>query len=181
MYIDNLSGEFKALKMARNEHYPGVLKTPYSKWHRNQHDGIAYSDIDKISQCPACGKALFLADLIFNANDQFKTKHWWTKKIYLEIAQTLHIPFFELFYTTEGKEDNGLLQSLSVRRIYPTKNELKHISLDNWLEYLEFKVQEHIPVCQSKDYLLKRVTAKNEHNQNFLRQNNYVKILLNRS
>ena len=42
--------------MARNEVYPGVLKTPYSKWHRNQHNGIAYTDIDKISQCPACGK-----------------------------------------------------------------------------------------------------------------------------
>ena len=32
-----------------------------------------------------------------------------------------------------------------------------------------------------KDYLLKRVTEANEHNNNFLRQDNYVKILLNRS
>jgi len=49
------------------------------------------------------------------------------------------------------------------------------------LQYLEYKVQQHIPVCQSKEYLLKRVTAANEHNNNFLRQDNYVKILLNRS
>jgi len=147
--------------MARNEVYPGVLKTPYSKWHRNQHNGIAFSDIDKISQCPACGKALFLADLIFNANDQYKTKPFYTKRIYLEIATALQIPFFEIYYTTEGK--------------------LHHIDLDNWLQYLEFKVQEHIPVCQSKNYLLKRVTEENDYNKNFLRKNNYVKILSHRS
>ena len=167
--------------MARNEVYPGVLKTPYSKWHRNQHNGIAFSDIDKISQCPACGKALFLADLIFNANDQYKTKPFYTKRIYLEIATALQIPFFEIYYTTEGKEDNGPLESLSVRRIAPTKRDLAHITLDEWLQYLEFKVQEHIPVCQSKEYLLKRVTEENEHNKNFLRKNNYVKILSHRS
>ena len=46
------------------------LKSPYSKWHRKQHNGIAYTDIDKIAQCPACGKSLFLADLIFNKDDQ---------------------------------------------------------------------------------------------------------------
>ena len=166
--------------MARNEVYPGVLKTPYSKWHRNQHNGIAFSDIDKISQCPACGKALFIADLIFNANDQYKTKPFYTKRVYLEISKALQIPFFEIFYTTVGKEDNGPLERRSVRRI-PSPGKLHHISLDEWLQYLEMKVQEHIPVCQSKDYLLKRVTEENEHNKNFLRKNNYVKILSHRS
>ena len=43
--------------MPRNEQYPGVLKTPYSIWHREQHNGIAYSDIDKIAQCPDVEKA----------------------------------------------------------------------------------------------------------------------------
>ena len=167
--------------MARKEQYPGVLKTPYSRWHRDQHDGIAYSDIDKISQCPACGKALFLADLIFNANNQYKTKPFYTKRIYLEISTALQIPFFELYYTTEGRADNGPLESLSVRRIAPTKGDLQHINLDKWLQYLEFKVQEHIKVCKSKDYLLKRVTANNEHNKNFTRRNNYVKLLSIRS
>ena len=167
--------------MARNEQYPGVLKTPYSRWHRDQHDGIAYSDIDKISQCPACGKALFLADLIFNANNQYKTKPFYTKRIYLEISTALQIPFFELYYTTEGRADNGPLESLSVRRIAPTNGDLQHINLDKWLQYLEFKVQEHIKVCKSKDYLLKRVTANNEHNKNFTRRNNYVKLLSIRS
>ena len=167
--------------MARNEQYPGVLKTPYSIWHRNQHNGIAYSDIDKISQCPACGKALFLGDLIFNANNQYKTKPFYTKRIYLEIATALQIPFFELYYTTVGKADNGPLESLSVRRIAPSKGDLQHIDLDKWLQYLEFKVQEHSKVCQSKDYLLKRITEDNEHNKNFVRRNNYVKVLSNRS
>ena len=167
--------------MARTEQYPGVLKTPYSIWHRSLHNGIAYSDIDKISQCPACGKALFLADLIFNANNQYKTKPFYTKRIYLEIATALQIPFFELYYTTVGKADNGPLESLSVRRIAPSKGELQHIDLDKWLQYLEFKVQEHSKVCQSADYLLKRVTEENEHNKNFTRRNDYVEILLNRS
>ena len=167
--------------MARNEVYPGVLKTPYSKWHRNQHNGVAFTDIDKISQCPACGKCLFLADLIFNNNDQYRTKPFYTKRAYLEISKALQIPFFEIYYTTEGKEDNGQLERLSVRRIAPTTGSLHHISLDDWLQYLEFKVQEHIPVCQSKDYLLKRVTEENDYNKNFLRKNNYVKILSYRS
>ena len=167
--------------MARNEQYPGVLKTPYSRWHRSVHSGVAYTDIDKISQCPACGKCLLIADLIFNPNDLYKTKPFYTKRIYLEISTALQIPFFELYYTTVGKADNGPLESLSVRRIAPSKGELQHINLDKWLQYLEFKVQEHIKVCQSADYLLKRVTEENEHNKNFTRRNDYVEILLNRS
>ena len=116
--------------MARNEVYPGVLKTPYSKWHRKQHNGIAYTDIDKIAQCPACGKALFLADLIFNANDQYKTKAFLHKKsLFRNLQQALQIPFFEIYYTTEGKEDNGPLERLSVRRIAPTEGKLHHIKI----------------------------------------------------
>ena len=167
--------------MARNEQYPGVLKTPYSRWHRSVHNGVSYTDIDKISQCPACEKCLFLADLIFNVNNQYKTKPFYTKRAYLEISTALQIPYFEIYYTTEGKADNGPLESLSVRRIAPSKGELHHIDLDKWLQYLEFKVQEHIPICQSKDYLLKRVSEDNEHNKNFVRRNDYVKVLSNRS
>ncbi|BAQ86249.1 putative oxidoreductase [uncultured Mediterranean phage uvMED] len=167
--------------MARNEQYPGVLKTPYSKWHRSLHNGISMTDIDKISQCPACGKCLLIGDLIFNANDQYKTKPFYTKRAYLEISTALQIPYFEIFYTTIGKADNGALERLSVRRIAPSPGKLHHINLDNWLEYLEMKVQEHIKVCQRKDYLLKRITEINEHNKNFTRRNNYVKLLSNRS
>jgi hypothetical protein len=167
--------------MARNEQYPGVLKTPYSKWHRSLHNGISMTDIDKISQCPACGKCLLIGDLIFNANDQYKTKPFFTKKAYLEISIALQIPYFEIYYTTEGKADNGPLERLSVRRIAPSSGKLHHINLDKWLQYLEFKVQEHIPVCQSKSYLLKRISENNQHNKNFTRRNNYVKLLSIRS
>ena len=167
--------------MARNETYPGVLKTPYSKWHRKQHNGISYTDIDKIAQCPACGKSLFIADLIFNKHDTYKTKPFYTKRVYLEISKALNIAYFEIHYTTIGKQDNSPLERLSVRRIAPSEGSLHHITLDQWLEYLEFKVIEHIPVCQSKKYLLQRVTEENEHNKNFLRKNNYVKILSHRS
>ena len=86
-----------------------------------------------------------------------------------------------MYYTTEGRADNGPLKSLSVRRIAPSKGDLQHIDLDKWLQYLEFKVQEHSKVCQSKDYLLKRITEDNEHNKNFVRRNDYVKVLSNRS
>ena len=96
--------------MARNETFPGVLKTPYSIWHRSVHNGVSYTDIDKISQCPACGKCLFLADLIFNVNDKYKTKPFYTKRAYLEISTALQIPYFEIYYTTEGREDNGALE-----------------------------------------------------------------------
>ena len=167
--------------MPRNEQYPGVLKTPYSIWHREQHNGIAYSDIDKIAQCPACGKGLFIADLIFNKYDTYKSKSWYTQRIYKEISAALKIPYFELFYTTKNREDNGALIALAARRITPTKGDLHKLSLDHWLQFLEFKVQQHIPECERSKYLLQRVTEENEHNKNFTRKNNYVKILLNRS
>ena len=57
------------------------------------------------------------------------------------------------------------------------KGRLEQQKFEKMLEYLEFKVQQHIPTCSSKKYLLKRVTAITEHNSNFKRLNNYVKLL----
>jgi hypothetical protein len=179
--LDYLSEQIMSLKMARNEKYRNVLKTAYSKWHRRQHNGIAFTDIDKIAQCPACAKALFIGDLIFNKDDSYKTKVFFTKSVYLEISRALNIPYFEIYYTTVARADDGDLERLSVRRIHPNKADLKHVSLDQWLQYLEFKVLEHSKVCQRRDYLLQRVTEENEHNKNFVRKNNYVKILSIRS
>ena len=152
--------------MARKEIYKRVLKTPYSRWHRQQHNGIAYTDIDKVAQCPACGKALFIADLIFNKDDSYKTKVFYTKRAYFEISKALNIAYFEIHYTTVGRQDNGDLERLSVRRIAPNEGSLHHISLDNWLKYLEFKVIEHIPVCQSKNTYSKELQKKTT-NKNF--------------
>ena len=101
--VDMLSEQIKSLKMARNEKYRKVLKTAYSKWHRNQHNGIAFTDIDKIAQCPACAKALFIGDLIFNKDDSYKTKVFFTKSVYLEISRALNIPYFEVVKGIENQ------------------------------------------------------------------------------
>jgi len=167
--------------MARNEIYRKVLKTAYSKWHRSLHSGIAYSDIDKIAQCPACGKSLFIADTIFNPNDAYKTKAFYTKKVYLEISQALKLPYFEIYYTTVGRADDGDLERLSVRLIYPKTGDLRHLTLDNWQHYLEHKVIEHAPICQSKKYLLKRINENDDRNKTILNKEKYVKVLSNRS
>ena len=74
------------------------------------------TDIDKISQCPACGKCLVIADLIFNVNDQYKTKPFFTKRAYLEIAKAIQIPFFEVYYTTEGKADKAFTKIIGLLR-----------------------------------------------------------------
>ena len=167
--------------MARNEIYRKVLKTAYSKWHRSLHSGIAYSDIDKIAQCPACGKSLFIADTIFNPNDAYKTKAFYTKKVYLEISQALKLPYFEIYYTTVGRADDGDLERLSVRLIYPKTGDLRHLTLAKWQHYLEHKVIEHAPICQSKKYLLKRINENDDRNKTILNKEKYVKVLSNRS
>ena len=69
-----------------------------------------------------------------------------------------------------------------IKRIYPPGGKgIIKLTPDEMLQYLEFKVQQHIPACSSKDYLLKRVTATTEHNSNFKRLNNYVELLPKRS
>ena len=96
------------------------------------------------------------------------------------MAKAAGIPFFTVWYTVdENTEDREITE-------FHVKNQLSNAQIlrltpDRWLQYLEYKVQQHIPVCRSKEYLLKRVTDTNEYNQNFLRQDNYVKILFNRS
>ena len=127
-----------------------------------------------------CGKGLFIADLIFNKYDTFRSKSWYTQRIYKEISAALQIPYFELFYTTKNREDNGALIALAARRITPTKGDLHKLSLDEWLQFLEHKVQQHIPECERSKYLTKSYRRKRTQ-QKFHKKNNYVKILLNRS
>ena len=65
-----------------------------------------------------------------------------------------------------------------IKRIYPPGGKcIVKLTPDEMLQYLEYKVLQHAPTCSSKDYLLKRVTTKSEHNSNFKRLNNYVKLL----
>ena len=96
------------------------------------------------------------------------------------MAKAAKIPFFTIWYTVDENTENREITQFHVRNNLSGARILR-LEPDWMLQYLEYKVVQHIPDCQSKDYLLKRVTDTNEHNQNFLRQDNYVKILLNRS
>lgn len=163
--------------MAQKETYPGVLKTAYSKWHRSKHSGIAYSDIDKISLCPGCGKPLLIADTIFNKNDQFRTKSGFAKKVYLKIAKALELTFFEIYYTTVKKQDHTPLEKIAVRRIFPTGGPLTHLLPDQWLQFLEHMVLKHAPDCPNKGYFRYRINQKNDFNKDFKRKKKYDEIL----
>ena len=56
-----------AFYMPRNKIFT-TQDTPFSTWHRSQHDGINMCDLDVIGMCPACAKPLFLADTIYNVD-----------------------------------------------------------------------------------------------------------------
>ncbi len=164
--------------MARNQYY-NQITTPFSTFHRSKHDGIAYLDIDFLSICPACAKPLFLADTIYNKNNDFKGKSPWLKRPYIHIAKNCDLKYFEIFYTVnEISEQERPITEFHIKRIYPPgKNDIVKLTPDQMLEYLEFKVQQHIPTCSAKSYLLKRITTKSEHNADFKRLNDYVKLL----
>jgi hypothetical protein len=165
--------------MPRNQYFDQLV-SPFSYWHRKQHNGVAYSDLDQVSICPACAKPLLLADHIYNKDNQFRTKSAWLYRPYKYMAKAAKIPFLTIWYTVDENSENREITEFHVKNNLTDGHRLK-LTPDQMLEYLEWKVQQHIPECQSKDYLLKRVTEANEHNNNFLRQDKYVKILLNRS
>ena len=164
--------------MARNQYY-NQLHSPVSAWHRSKHDGIAYLDLDFLSICPACAKPLFLADTIYNKDNSFNDKSAWLQRPYKFVAQKCELPYFLIWYTVdEISEQERPIKEFHIKRIYPPGGKgIIKLTPDEMLEYLEFKVQQHIPACSSKNYLLKRVTSKTEHNSNFKRLNNYVKLL----
>ena len=163
--------------MPRNEFY-SVTRTPVSIWHRNQHDLVALTDIDHISICPACAKSLIICDTIYNKNNQFKGKSEWLQRPYKEIAKALNIPFWEVFYTVNEFETQRPIVEFNIRRIYPNPtNDLIKLSPDQYLQYLEHKVQQHIPDCKSKEYLKKRMNTPTQQNKTLVRKNNYEKLL----
>ena len=99
---------------------------------------------------------------------------------YKFMALKAEIPFFTIWYTVDEDTENREITEFHIQ------NQLSHgqrraLTPDQMLEYLEWKVQQHIPKCSAKNYLLKRITEDNQHNKNFTRRNNYVEILSNRS
>ena len=161
--------------MARNLKYTAI-RTPYSDWHRKQHDFVAFTDIDKISICPACSEPLLVADLIYNVNNSFKSKPPYTQRIYKIISETLDIPYFEVFYTVDENTENREITEFNLRQIRPYSHIVKKLTPDEWLQYLEWKVAQHSKDCARKEYLLQRA-AENKSNNQFTRQNHYVKLL----
>jgi len=164
--------------MPRKQYFDQLV-SPFSYFHRKQHNGIAYTDFDQCSICPACAQPLLLADHIYNRDNQFRGKSNWLNRPYKIIAKAAKIPFFTIWYTVDENTENREITEFHVKNQLSQAHRLR-LTPDQMVQYLEYKVLQHIPDCRSKDYLLKRVTESNEHNNNFLRQDNYVKILLNR-
>jgi len=163
--------------MARNEFY-SVTRTPVSIWHRNQHDLVAATDIDLCEICPACAKILVISDTIYNVDGSFRGKSEWLQRPYKEIAKCLNIPFWEVFYTVNEFDSQRPIVEFNIRRIYPNPtNDLINLTPDEYLQYLEHKVQQHIPDCKSKEYLKKRMNTPTQQNKTLLRKNNYERLL----
>tara|TARA_R110000803_G_scaffold54840_5_gene111689 strand:- start:338 stop:835 length:498 start_codon:yes stop_codon:yes gene_type:complete len=165
--------------MPRKQYFDQLV-SPFSYWHRSLHNGVSYTDLDMLSICPACAQPLLLADHIYNKDNQFRSKSAWLYKPYKFMALKAEIPFFTIWYTVDEDTENREITEFHIQ------NQLSHgqrraLTPDQMLEYLEWKVQQHIPKCSAKNYLLKRITEDNQHNKNFTRRNNYVEILSSRS
>ena len=162
--------------MPRNKIY-SVQNSPFSTWHRNHHDGISYTDLDVLGLCPACAKILYLADTIYNKNNDFSGKSRWLQSPYCQVSEALNVPYFEFFYTVNESLENRDITDFIVKRIRPFKKDLIKLTPDQMLQYLEYKsLVEHGPECPSKDYLLKRV-QENKSKNLFERKYKYVQLL----
>ena len=155
-----------------------VYFNPYSIQHRNEHDGISYYDVDQISSCISCSKTLLCVDQIFDNNystlKDFQKKH---TKVLVQVAEALKVPGWLVWYKVDG--DRNVI-SLKVKQVSPTYkpawDELPtELSWDQWVEYLEYKQQEHYPHCTNKPFFKYKIRRKP-----FKRQANYEKLFNNR-
>ena len=166
--------------MPRKQYFDQLV-SPFSHWHREQHDGINYFDLDCVGTCPACAKPLFLADTIYNVDFQFRGKSDWHRRPYKFLAVAAEIPYYEIFYTVdESKAHRGIrpIIRFDITRIYPhCDKKWKNLSPDNMLQFLEhMALKSHGPDCPSKDYLIRKIT-NNKCGNKFIRQQNYVEFL----
>ena len=155
-----------------------VQDSPFSSWHRSQHDGIAMTDIDVCGICPACAEPLFIADTIYNRNFTFKSKSKWLQRPYTVLASNSNIPYFEIFYTVDESTKNREIIRFDIRRIHPhSDKEWTNLAPDHMLQMLEhFAVKKHGPDCSNKEFLIKKI-QENKCGNLFVRQQNYVKFL----
>ena len=120
--------------MPRNEIFT-TQDSPFSTWHRCQHDGINMVDLDVVGICPACAKPLFLADTIYNKDFRFIGKSNWLRTPYKFLAVKAEIPYYEIFYTVdESKAHKGIRPVIrfDISRIYPhCDKKWRNLSPDN--------------------------------------------------
>ena len=60
--------------MPRYKRSQSTIDSPFSTWHRRQHDGVNMTDIDVVGICPACAAPLFIADTIYNIDFRLEAK-----------------------------------------------------------------------------------------------------------
>ena len=163
--------------MARNQRF-SQLVSPFSEWHRNQHDGINYFDLDMVGTCPACAAPLFLADTIYNLDFRFKGKSDWHRTPYKILAEAADIPYYEFFYTVEESNKRRDIIRFDINRIRPYSGKVwRNLSPDQMLQFLEYMaLKSHGPNCTNKDYLIRKIT-NNKCGNKFIRQQNYVNFL----
>jgi len=140
--------------MVKQQYFNDVKFSKYSKWHREQHNLLNFSDIDQVSSCNACLLPLFLVETVFFNNQKLIKPHKITKKL----AEMAGIPAFILWYHCTG----DMMMWFHVKKIAPNypggySSEPRRISPDHWLEYLEFKQAEHFPKCSKQDLFQKKL------------------------
>ena len=166
--------------MPRKQYFDQLV-SPFSHWHRAQHDGINMTDLDVCGICPSCAKPLFLADTIYNKDFTFRGKSSWHQRPYKFFAVNCDIPYYEFFYTVdESQASRGIrpIIRFDITRIYPhCDKKWRNLTPTDMLLFLEhMSLVSHGPNCTNKDYLIRKIT-KNKCGNQFLRQQNYVKFL----
>lgn len=162
--------------MPRDKIYD-VQNSPFSSWHRSQHDGIAYSDADVLGLCPGCAKILYIADTIYLKGAVYKGKSRWLRSPYMQIANSLEVPYFEIFYKVDETTENREITEFGVRRLYPSPKDIQVLSPDEMLKYLEYKsIIQHGPDCSNKEYLKQRI-RENKSKHPFARKYIYEQVL----
>ena len=151
---------------------------PYSIKHRASHDGISYYDVDQVSSCISCSKALLCVDQIFDNNystlKDFQKKH---TKILVQVAEALKVPGWLVWYKVDDDRNVISVKVKQVSPIYkPAWDELPtKLTWDEWLQYLEFIQQRHYPHCTNKPFFRYKIRR-----QPFKRQADYEKLFNNR-
>ena len=74
--------------MPRYKRSQSTIDSPFSTWHRRQHDGVNMVDID-VWDLSSLRKTTVLADTIYNIDFRFKGKDWWHQRPYKVLAEKL--------------------------------------------------------------------------------------------